>query len=140
VKVYWVYNGDLYDNEPEADEEGLFSQVVGAEVADALADALERAVRRGEESGHLVPIQDVALVAEYRRASPEQARQHRGGTMTFDDAKRYDELLMEERDCLDKAHEAIRNNSPVGAREWFEAAETVRRLAKLIKQKEPLSV
>jgi hypothetical protein len=41
--------------------------------------------------------------------------------MTADETKRYDELLQRAQQCLDKAQAAIERDSPVGAREWFEA-------------------
>lgn len=53
--------------------------------------------------------------------------------MNREDATRYDELLICERECMDKAGDALSNGSSVGAREWFEAAEVARRLAQRIK-------
>jgi hypothetical protein len=53
--------------------------------------------------------------------------------MTREDAKRYDELLERERQCLAMASKAIESGSSVGAREWFDAADAARRLAQRIK-------
>jgi len=53
--------------------------------------------------------------------------------MKIQDRKRLDAALIDVDLCLEKAHDAIDAGSPVGAREWMDAADAAQRLANSIK-------